>query len=144
MDQSEAAPPADSVPLTLPGTYATLPASAFREDVLLLRFPFRLEQDQTVCVLFSTREAGGIMAPSLHRVPRGQATNLPLSVGEHVVLAAVARPPDGQDAAWVVAVGDAQTNQWLPGVFRRGSKRAAVCLVHRKLVVLSLKKQNSN
>ena len=126
--------PASSSPLTLPGTFATLPASAFTEDVLLLRFPFRLEQAQTVRVLFNTREAcrvwvdgayafgrdGGAMAPSLHRVPEGQATNLDLGTGEHAILAALARPTDGRDAEWVVAVGDAQTNQWLPSAFRRG------------------------
>lgn len=58
------------------------------------------------------------MAPSLHRVPPGQAANLTLAAGEHVLQAALHRPSGGRSAEWVVAVGDARTNQWLPGVFR--------------------------
>ena len=82
--------------------------------------------------MFNTREAsrvwvdgsyafgreGGLMAPSLHRVPQGQATNRTLAAGEHVLLAALRRPLEGRVAEWVVAVGDAHTSQWLPGVFR--------------------------
>jgi len=120
--------------LILPGTFATLPAGAFQGGVLLLRYTFRLERPQDVRVLLNTREAcrvwvdgayafgreGGQMAPSLHRVPQGQATDLMLTAGEHVLLAALRCPADGRDAEWVVAVGDAHTKQWLPGVFRHG------------------------
>lgn len=138
----DALPPPDSpapslplghVPLTLPGTFATLSAEAFDGDILLLCYRFHLIQPQFVRILFNTPTAcrvwvdgvyafgreGGLMAPSLHRVPPGQATNLNLAAGEHVLLAALQRPPQGHDAQWVVAVGDAHTNQWIPGAFRR-------------------------
>ncbi len=124
--------------LALSGTFAALPADAFQGEVLLLRYPFRLDRPQDARVLFNTREAcrvwvdgvyafgreGGLMAPSLHRVPHGQAADLMLAAGEHVLLAALRRPAEGRKAKsvvteWVVAVGDARTNQWLPGVFRR-------------------------
>lgn len=120
-------------PLTLPGTFGAMPAADFRGEVLLLRYLFHLDRPQDVRVLFNTRgacrvwvdgayafgRAGGLMAPSLHRVPAGQATNMFLEAGEHVLLAAQCRPEEGQNVAeWVVAVGDARTNQWLPGVFR--------------------------
>lgn len=118
---------------TLPGTWATLPADAFVGDVLVLRYTFHLDQSQTARILFNTREAcrvwvdgqyafgreGGLMAPSLHRVPAGQSANLDLTAGEHVLLAAVQRPANGREAEWVVAVGDPITNQWLPQAFRR-------------------------
>ncbi len=125
--------PPGHAPLTLPGTSATLPADKFRGEVLLLRYTFTLGQAENARVLFNTREAcrvwvdgvyafgreGGLMAPSLHRVPPGQAANLALDAGEHVLLAALRRPDGGRAAAeWVAAIGDARTNQWLPGVFR--------------------------
>ena len=126
--------PPGHAPLSLPGTFASLPAGDFRGEVLLLRYTFTLDRPQDVRALFNTRTAcrvwvdgvytfgreGGAMAPSLHRVPPGQAANLSLTAGEHVLLAALRRPDGGRDVAeWVVAVGDARTNQWLPGVFRR-------------------------
>ena len=134
-DSPAPALPPGHAPLALPGTFATLPAGDFRGEALLLRYTFHLDRPQDARVLFNTREAcrvwvdsryafgreGGLMAPSLHRVPSGQATNLTLPAGEHVLLAALRRPPPGRDAEWVVTVGDARTNQWLPGVFR-GSK----------------------
>ena len=125
--------PADAEPLTLPGTFAGLPDAAFWDDVLLLRFTFHQDEAGPTRLLFNTPAAcrvwvdrtyafgrdGGVMAPSLHRVPEGQATNLDLGAGEHTILAAVARRPGGRDAEWVVAVGDPATNQWLPGAFRQ-------------------------
>lgn len=126
--------PPGHAPLTLPGTFAALPAGDFRGEVLLLRYTFRLDRPQDARVLFNTRGAcrvwvdgayafgreGGRMAPSPHRVPPGQATDLALSAGEHVLQAALRRPAGGRDAEWVAAVGDAHTHQWLPGVFRHG------------------------
>ena len=121
-------------PLTLPGTVGAMPAADFKGEALLLRYSFHLDRPRTARVLFNTREAcrvwvdgtyafgreGGLMAPSLHRVPAGQATNLFLEAGEHILLAALGCPAKDRisDAEWVVAVGDVQTNQWLPGVFR--------------------------
>lgn len=120
-------------PLTLPGTVGTMPAADFKGEVLLLRYLFRLDRPQDMRVLFNTRQPcrvwvdgayafgreGGLMAPSLHRVPAGQATNMFLEAGEHVLLAALGCPAARRDMAeWVVAVGDARTNQWLPNVFR--------------------------
>lgn len=134
-DPGSSAPalPPGHTPLTLPGTFAALPADAFRGEVLLLRYTFRLPQPQDARILFNTRSPcrvwvdgayafgreGGSMAPSLHRVPSGQAANLTLAAGEHVLIAALHRPAEGRDAQWVVAVGDPRTNQWIPGAFRR-------------------------
>lgn len=126
------APPqfAAAVPVALPGTVGRLPVNEFAEDVLLLRYRFCLSSPRTVRVLFNTPQEcrvwvdgafafgrdGGVMAPSFHRVPKDQFTDLTLAEGEHTLSAAVRRPETGA-AEWVAGVADKPTMQWIPEGF---------------------------
>ncbi len=124
--------PGNAETLVFPGTMGSVPVARFAPDqLLLLRFRFRLEAARAVKVMFNTPEncrvwidgqyafgrEGGRMAPSFHRVPLNQSAQRSLAGGMHEILAGIA-PRSGADVLeWVIGVGDACTNQWLPGVF---------------------------
>lgn len=134
----DAMPQGDSAPVlkgaskrTFAGTHAILPRNAFELPVGLVRYKFKLHESRLVRVMFNAHEAtrvwvdgkyafgreGGAMSPSLHRVPVDQFANLQLNAGEHEMIAAIAMPKDRPFCEWVVAVGRADTMQWLHDAF---------------------------
>lgn len=119
--------------LTFPGTVARLETSRFAGAVLLIRYRFALQESRRVRVMFNTPEEcrvwidgqyafgreGGVMAPSFHRAPEDQYTDLFLDSGEHVLLAAVRKPVARPAAEWVAGIADHETMQWLLQGFAR-------------------------
>jgi ADP-ribosylglycohydrolase len=109
------------------GSVATWPEADFEKEYLLVSYPFHLKEAGGACVMFNTREAcrvwldgeflfdrpGGSLAPSFHRAPQHQRTNVTLSAGEHWLTAVVRRPRSGS-AQWICGIGSAVNYQWLP------------------------------
>ena len=53
------------------------------------------------------------MAPSFHRAPCNQFTDLNLPAGTHEILAGIAPLGDMKQIQWVIGVGDPKSKQWL-------------------------------
>ena len=117
--------------LELSGTFTTWAQSDFADEYLLVQYPFLVETPQRVLAMFNCNQAcrvwvdghflfergEGVMAPSFHRVPAHQQVEVELEAGVHQLVAAVKRPSNGQDAQWVVGIGEPQSKQWIPGAF---------------------------
>jgi hypothetical protein len=98
----------------------------------MMRFKFTLEKTQSVRVMFNTSSnsrvwidgqyafgrEGGRMAPSFHRCPVNQYIDLELKAGEHDLLVGIAPIGEEKNIDWVIGVGDVQSKQWIPDVFR--------------------------
>ena len=113
---------------TFPGTFGTISADEIPPDrMLLMRFRFALDSGREARVMFNTdancrvfvdgvyvfgRE-GGRMAPSFHRAPCNQFTDLNLPAGTHEILAGIAPLGDMKQIQWVIGVGDPKSKQWL-------------------------------
>ena len=123
----------DAKERTLAGTYATLEQDEFEGATLLMRFTLELDRGGSTILMFNSpqphrvwlgdemllgREAGR-MAPSLHRAPLHQWAIRDLPAGEHKVTVSLTKPERGP-ASWVIAAGDPESRQWLPGAFRVG------------------------
>lgn len=118
--------------LELPGTFTTWAQSVFEDEYLLVQYSFFLENRQAVLAMFNCNRAcrvwvdgsflfereAGVMAPSFHRVPAGQQAEVELEAGVHQLVAAVKRPSNGQEAQWVVGIGEPESKQWIPRAFQ--------------------------
>ena len=115
----------------LKSTFTTLPKSTFEDEIAIVEYPFILEENREVLVMFNTPQScrvwvdgafllereSGVMAPSFHRAPPHQVAAIYLEKGRHTLTAAVQRPADAQDAQWVVGIGDAVSKQWIVEAF---------------------------
>ena len=113
---------------TFPGTFGTIPADEIPPDrMLLMRFHFALDSGREARVMFNTNancrvfvddvyvfgREGGRMAPSFHRAPCNQFTDLNFAAGTHEILAGIAPIGDMKQIQWVIGVGDPKSKQWL-------------------------------
>jgi ADP-ribosylglycohydrolase len=118
----------------LSGTMTKMKRADFEDEILLLRYRFKLDETRRVRVMFNTpgecclwlnnefafRRESGSMAPSLHRTPLNQWCERELDAGTHEFVVALRRPKAGH-AEWVAGVGDAKSKQWIAGAFRTGA-----------------------
>lgn len=139
MPVGDAAPamPPNTMDHPLAGAWTRWDAAQVAGEVLLVEYPFFLDKRRQVRVMFDSHSPcrvwidethafthnGGRMCPSLHRAPAGHYRDMNLAQGEHLLRAAVARPKDGRPMEWVVAIGDAQTHQWLNDALLDKSQR---------------------
>jgi hypothetical protein len=129
-DGDAPAMPDTAMTLTFPGTTGLLPAEIFSGEAALLRYTIDIPKTGRVRVMFNASAANQVwfdgkpvfgaastpvMAPSFHRTQEDQRVDLDLEAGKHKLLAAVAKPQQGQIfLEWVVGVADANTLQWIP------------------------------
>ena len=122
--------PDTAMTLTFPGTTGLLPTEIFSGEAALLRYTIDIPKAGRVRVMFNASAANQVwfdgkpvfgaastpvMAPSFHRTQEDQRIDLDLEAGKHKLLAAVAKPQQGQIfLEWVVGVADAGTLQWIP------------------------------
>ena len=120
--------PANAEICEFTGCNGSIDAAKIPSDSLyMMRFKFKLEQTQSVRVMFNTpansrvwidgkytfgRE-GGRMAPSFHRCPKNQYEDLELQAGEHELLAGIAPIGNEKSIEWVIGIGDVKSKQWL-------------------------------
>ena len=119
--------------IELNGYYDNIPASQVPNDsIYMMRFNFELEQNREVRIMFNSasnnrvwlngeyifgRESGR-MAPSFHRAPVNQFSDVKLEAGKHELLVGVAPANDEKEIKWVIGIGDTKNKQWLPGIFK--------------------------
>lgn len=114
-------------PKTLPGAYTMMQADEFENDIMLLRYNFKLDNPRCVRVVFNCsgssmvwidsefafgRESGR-MAPSAHRCPKSQYTDMQLSAGMHELIAAVYKPQKKECVEWFYSLADGDDLQWI-------------------------------
>ena len=119
--------------IVLPGTIAGLPYGEVAGRFLLLQYKLHLAAARKVKLIFNSpqdvrvfldgqrvlaRECGEV-CPAFHRAPMYQMGAFDLSAGGHEVAAVLAKPRLPEDLQWVIGVGDAATDEWLPEVFER-------------------------
>jgi ADP-ribosylglycohydrolase len=123
--------PESTQTMELPGHWGSISAECIPSDTLhMMRFHFQLDAPCRVRIMFNTAansrvwldgnyafgREGGRMAPSFHRAPPNQFTDIGLSAGQHELVAGVA-PLEGQSQIdWVVGIADASTMLWLPEI----------------------------
>ncbi|MCF6175311.1 MAG: ADP-ribosylglycohydrolase family protein [Victivallaceae bacterium] len=111
---------------------AELPTSLIKNDqVLLLRFDFKLEAASEIMIMFNTPESCwiwvddqfmfarecGRMAPSFHRAPVNQRQQVKLEAGSHTMTVALMATSGNAMLQWVMGLGQANSNQWLLNPF---------------------------
>jgi ADP-ribosylglycohydrolase len=116
-----------------PGNYGSIPASKIPNDsIYMMRFNLELKRKQDVRIMFNSTSnnrvwlngkfafgrENGRMAPSFHRVPVNQFTDMELEAGIHELLVGVAPANGEKEIKWVIGVGDKKTKQWLPNAFK--------------------------
>jgi ADP-ribosylglycohydrolase len=123
--------PAEMRDMELSGTAAKLPESTFEDEFAIVEYQFILEESREVLVMFNTPQScrvwvdgafllereNSVMAPSFHRAPPNQSAAMYLEKGRHILVAAVRRPTDQQNAQWVVGVGETVSKQWIANAF---------------------------
>jgi ADP-ribosylglycohydrolase len=114
------------------GLQGRLLVSKIPEDSLfMMRFKFNIDKYGQFRVMFNSpanvrvwidgkyafgRE-GGRMAPSFHRCPPNQYTDMFLEAGEHELVAGVAPLGNETEIYWVMGIGNKNDFQWLPNSF---------------------------
>ena len=111
-----------------PGQKASIPASELPPDsMFMMKFHFTLAHPCKIMVMFNSREntrvwidgefafgrEGGRMAPSFHRCPVNQMTEVFLEAGRHELLCGVAPISGAPTLEWVMGVADARTRLFL-------------------------------
>lgn len=129
--------PQETETVVFPGTSGSIDTSCIPlNSLFMMRFKFTLQNSQTVRVMFNTSSnsrvwvdghyvfgrEGGRMAPSFHRCPINQYSDLELKEGSHELLVGIAPVGDEKSIDWVLGVGDTQSKQWLPNVFEKLNK----------------------
>lgn len=133
-DENKFAPklPANPELVKFKGTLGNIEVGEMPPDSLcMMHFTFKLEQKQTVRVMFNTpansrvwidgeyvfgRE-GGRMAPSFHRCPQNQYKDIELDAREHELIVGIAPIDISQNIDWVIGIGDLNSKQWLTDIW---------------------------
>ncbi|MCK5528574.1 MAG: ADP-ribosylglycohydrolase family protein [Kiritimatiellae bacterium] len=112
---------------TLPGALVTMQADEFEDDIMLLKYSFKLDEPSDVRTVFNCssrcsiwfdgkfafgREEGR-MEPSAHRSPINQYADMKLSAGLHELIAAVYKPEKAEVVEWVCFLADGNDHQWI-------------------------------
>ena len=115
------------MPKTLPGALVTMQADEFENDIMLLKYTFKLDKNREVRAVFNCsgncmvwidgtfafgRECGR-MAPSAHRCPINQYADTEFSAGSHELIAAVYKPKKDESVEWVCFLADGNDHQWI-------------------------------
>lgn len=116
----------------LPGTWVRMPAEAFEDELLMLRYQVDAGDVQRVRIMVATDldcrvwmdqewlfgRDGGPMYPAPH-IPRlNQHADIDLASGPHKLTIVLRRPPVGRTGEWVVGVADAHSKEWIPNALR--------------------------
>lgn len=119
-------------PKVLPGCFVTMQASEFLDDILLVKYTLYLNTTTDVRLMCNCsshnmvwlddrfqfgRECGRI-APSAHRCPINQYTDVTIEQGNHELIVAIYKPTHTDHVQWVCNLADRSDFQWLAHVFR--------------------------
>ncbi len=134
--EGEPAWPVEPHQRRLSGTWVQMADHEFDDDLLMLAYPVWIEPESagrvrimvaadTPCRVWLDGEwlfgrDGGPMFPAPHMPRINTYADVDLSSGGHRLTVVVQRPGRSRSAEWIVAVADAQTHEWIPGVLRGG------------------------
>ncbi len=127
--------PSQPVPMVLPGTWSRRTRDEFDDDLLMLSYPVRLGDSVRARIMVAATvpcrvwldgqwlfgRDGGPMFPAPHMPRLNTYADLDLAAGDYELRVVLQRPGNSEVAEWVVAVADAATKEWIPGVFRDGT-----------------------